>query len=156
MQSIADSLYEVSKVEGATKWEEFWFITLPMLSRTLVLVVIFTIVELVIVIAVIAILSSVLIPTFSELITKSKVASDTQLVKNLNISLATYECVNDTENKSLNDILNILESENGIDKDSIKPSSSGSILYDMYTNRFLLADKNNKVVFYDTASRKSQ
>lgn len=47
MQSIADSLYEVSKVEGATKWEEFWFITLPMLSRTLVLVVIFTIVELV-------------------------------------------------------------------------------------------------------------
>ena len=47
MQSIADSLYEVSKVEGATKWEEFWFITLPMLSRTLILVIIFTIVELV-------------------------------------------------------------------------------------------------------------
>ncbi len=47
MQSIPDSLYEVSKVEGATKWEEFWFITLPMLSRTLVLVIIFTIVELV-------------------------------------------------------------------------------------------------------------
>ena len=47
MQSIAESLYEVSKVEGATKWEEFWFITLPMLSRTLVLVIIFTIVELV-------------------------------------------------------------------------------------------------------------
>ena len=47
MQSIPDSLYEVSKVEGATKWEEFWFITFPMLSRTLVLVIIFTIVELV-------------------------------------------------------------------------------------------------------------
>ena len=47
MQSIPDSLYEVSKVEGATKWEEFWFITLPMLSRTLILVIIFTIVELV-------------------------------------------------------------------------------------------------------------
>jgi ABC-type sugar transport system permease subunit len=46
MQSIADSLYEVSKVEGATKWEEFWLITLPMLSRTLVLVIIFTMVEL--------------------------------------------------------------------------------------------------------------
>ncbi len=47
MQSIPDSLYEVSKVEGATKWEEFWFITLPMLARTLILVVIFTMVELI-------------------------------------------------------------------------------------------------------------
>ena len=47
MQSIPDSLYEVSKVEGATKWEEFWFITLPMLARTLLLVIVFTIVELV-------------------------------------------------------------------------------------------------------------
>lgn len=45
MQSIPDSLYEVSKVEGATKWEEFWFITLPMLGRTLILVLIFTMVE---------------------------------------------------------------------------------------------------------------
>jgi ABC-type sugar transport system permease subunit len=38
-------LYEVSKVEGASKWEEFWFITLPMLSRTTFLVIVFTIVE---------------------------------------------------------------------------------------------------------------
>ena len=47
MQSIPDSLYEVSKVEGATKWEEFWFITLPMLARTIILVIIFTLVELI-------------------------------------------------------------------------------------------------------------
>lgn len=47
MQSIPDSLYEVSRVEGATKWEEFWFITLPMLSRIIVLVIVFTMVELV-------------------------------------------------------------------------------------------------------------
>lgn len=47
MQSIPDSLYEVSKVEGATKWEEFWFITLPCLARTLILVIIFTMVELI-------------------------------------------------------------------------------------------------------------
>lgn len=45
MQSIPDSLYEVSKVEGATKWEEFWFITLPMLGRTMILVIVFTMVE---------------------------------------------------------------------------------------------------------------
>lgn len=45
MQSIPDLMYEVSKVEGATKWEEFWMITLPMLSRTVILVAIFTMVE---------------------------------------------------------------------------------------------------------------
>ena len=45
LQSIPDLLYEVSKVEGASKWEEFWFITLPMLSRTTFLVIVFTIVE---------------------------------------------------------------------------------------------------------------
>ena len=45
LQSIPDLLYEVSKVEGASKWEEFWFITLPMLARTMFLVIVFTIVE---------------------------------------------------------------------------------------------------------------
>lgn len=47
LQSIPDSLYEVSKVEGATKWEEFWFVTFPMLSRITLLLIIFTFVELV-------------------------------------------------------------------------------------------------------------
>ncbi len=46
LQSIPESLYEVSKVEGATKWEEFWFITFPMLSRATVLIIVFTMVEL--------------------------------------------------------------------------------------------------------------
>jgi len=45
MQSIPDMLYEVAKVEGCTKWEEFWFITLPMLSKVSLLVIVFTIVE---------------------------------------------------------------------------------------------------------------
>lgn len=47
LQSIPDLLYEVSKVEGASKWEEFWFITFPMLSRITVLIIVFTMVELV-------------------------------------------------------------------------------------------------------------
>lgn len=46
LQSIPASLYEASRVEGATKWEEFWFITFPMLSRITLLVGIFTMVEL--------------------------------------------------------------------------------------------------------------
>lgn len=48
LQSIPSSLYEASRVEGATKWEEFWFITFPMLSRVTLLVSIFTMVELII------------------------------------------------------------------------------------------------------------
>lgn len=47
LQSVPGSLYEASKVEGATKWEEFWFITFPMLSRVTLLVAIFTMVELI-------------------------------------------------------------------------------------------------------------
>ena len=48
----------------------------------------FTIVELIIVIAVIAILAAVLIPTFSNLIKRANVANDTALVRNLNTALA--------------------------------------------------------------------
>ncbi len=46
LQSIPATLYEASRVEGATKWEEFWFITFPMLSRITLLVGVFTMVEL--------------------------------------------------------------------------------------------------------------
>lgn len=51
----------------------------------------FTIVELVIVIAVIAILAAVLIPTFSSLINKAKLNADTQAVREMNVALAADE-----------------------------------------------------------------
>lgn len=47
LQSIPQSFFEASRVEGATKWEEFWFITFPMLSRVTLLVTVFTMVELI-------------------------------------------------------------------------------------------------------------
>jgi len=47
----------------------------------------FTIVELVIVIAVIGVLAAVLIPTFTKMIRKSQVSTDTQLIRNLNTAL---------------------------------------------------------------------
>ncbi|MDD2259042.1 MAG: prepilin-type N-terminal cleavage/methylation domain-containing protein, partial [Bacilli bacterium] len=47
----------------------------------------FTIVELVIVIAVIAILAAILIPTFSGIIKKANIASDTAMAKNMNTAL---------------------------------------------------------------------
>ena len=46
LQSVPSSLYEASRVEGATKWEEFWFITFPMLSNVTLLVMVYTMVEL--------------------------------------------------------------------------------------------------------------
>lgn len=47
LQTIPDALYEVSRVEGANRWEEFWFITFPMLSSTVVLVTVYTMIALV-------------------------------------------------------------------------------------------------------------
>ena len=45
LQSIPEQLYEVCRVEGANKWEEFWYVTFPMLSGTTILVIIFTAIE---------------------------------------------------------------------------------------------------------------
>ncbi len=46
LQSIPSQLYEVGKVEGATPWESFWYITMPMLSNVTMLVVFYTMIEL--------------------------------------------------------------------------------------------------------------
>lgn len=46
LQSIPPSLYEVSKIEGANKWEEFWRITVPSLRHIISLVLIYTMIEL--------------------------------------------------------------------------------------------------------------
>lgn len=46
LQSIPASLYEVSKIEGADKWEEFWYITVPSLRHIISLVLIYTMIEL--------------------------------------------------------------------------------------------------------------
>ena len=46
MQTIPSQLYEVSKIEGATKWEEFWFVTIPMLKNITLLIMLYTMVDL--------------------------------------------------------------------------------------------------------------
>ena len=46
MQTIPEQLYEVSKIEGASKWEEFWFVTIPMLKNIIFLVMLYTMVDL--------------------------------------------------------------------------------------------------------------
>lgn len=46
LQSIPEQLYEVSRVEGATKWEEFWYVTVPMLKDVILLVLVYTMISL--------------------------------------------------------------------------------------------------------------
>ena len=96
----------------------------------------FTIVELVIVIAVIAILAAVLIPTFSSLINKAKESSDTALVKNLNIIMAADEAENG-KSETMSEALAAAESA-GYTIEKITPTSSGDILWDEQNNRFVL------------------
>ena len=45
LQSISPALYEASAIEGATAWENFWKITLPMLLPILQLNVVYTVVD---------------------------------------------------------------------------------------------------------------
>lgn len=45
LQGISDSLYESANCDGATAWEMFWKITLPMLSPVTLLVLIYTIID---------------------------------------------------------------------------------------------------------------
>jgi ABC-type sugar transport system permease subunit len=45
LQSISPSLYEASKVEGATGWENFWKITFPMISPITMLNLVYTIID---------------------------------------------------------------------------------------------------------------
>lgn len=46
LQTIPEQLYEVGKVEGISVWEEFWYITVPMMGRIILLVLFYTMVEL--------------------------------------------------------------------------------------------------------------
>ncbi|MBQ2677010.1 MAG: sugar ABC transporter permease [Clostridia bacterium] len=45
LQSISPSIYEASYIEGATKWEVFWKISLPMVSPLILLSVVYTVVD---------------------------------------------------------------------------------------------------------------
>lgn len=45
MQAISPSLYEAARVEGATSWESFWKITVPMVSPMIMTCVIYTIID---------------------------------------------------------------------------------------------------------------
>ena len=106
----------------------------------------FTIVELVIVIAVIAILAAVLIPTFTTLIDKANESNDIAVVKNLNTALVSKEATDEVN--TMQDALDAA-SEFGYTVDKLTPSSSGDIVWDEVNNRFALINEKGEVVFGD-------
>lgn len=101
----------------------------------------FTIVELVIVIAVIAILAAVLIPTFINLTKKANESVDMQLVRHMNTALQTDEALNGIP-ATVVDAKAVLAA-NGITQFS--PVGSGCVFYWVGSdNRVLLWEKNSE------------
>ena len=110
----------------------------------------FTIVELVIVIAIIAILAAVLIPTFASLIQKANESKDTQLVKNLNTALAA----DNKEHKTMTDALDAA-TDFGYDVGKINASATGNeILWDSKNDVFCYL-KDGKVEYIPETSLKN-
>ena len=107
----------------------------------------FTIVELVIVIAVIAILAGVLIPTFVSVIKKGQEANDTALIKYLNTSL-TAGTIGGKAPETMQGALDIVEAD-GYNVAKIKATASGArILWDSKNNCFVyLKDGENEPTY---------
>ena len=109
----------------------------------------FTIVELVIVIAVIAILAAVLIPTFSSLIEKANINSDTAAVRQMNSYLAADEIANGNQKPSgWEEVVKILN-KSGLDVHNYKAlSAEHDMVYDSSVNRILYVLRSTQEVVY--------
>ncbi len=110
----------------------------------------FTIVELVIVIAIIGILSAILIPTFVGLINRANIASDTALAKNMNTILTTSEVENGTP-ESMEEVLIALE-KGGYRLENLNPRADGNVfVWDKKTNQILYLNSDGEVLFNSKA-----
>ena len=102
----------------------------------------FTIIELVIVVAVIAILTAVLVPTFAGVIRRANEAADTALIKNLNTALVADVDGCDTMSEAL-----AAAAEQGFDVAKISAKASDNkILWDSVNNVFCY-EKDGKISY---------
>lgn len=109
----------------------------------------FTIVELVVVIAVIALLAAVMIPIFVNVSKDAKLNADSSLVKNLNTSLALDEATNG-QAQTMQAALDAVK-EYGYSVDKLTPTSNGDIVWDQTIGRFSLISEG-EVVFGDSVT----
>ncbi len=106
----------------------------------------FTITELVIVIAVVAILAAVLIPTFVSLIKKANTSADIQMVRNFNTIVAMETAMGNGEISPHEAIVAV--AENGYKIEHITPTADErTIVFDAANYRFALLDKEGKEIF---------
>lgn len=108
----------------------------------------FTIVELVIVIAVIAILAAVLIPTFAGIVKKANLSADKQAVRQMNTLLSVYDT--DGTIKTVADAVAALDKEN-LELENYKALTKDHYFYfvldENNNGRIILADKDGNVVY---------
>lgn len=105
----------------------------------------FTIVELVIVIAVIAVLAAVLIPTFLHLSKKAKEASDKSLVATLNTSLKIEEADSGKKPKTMHDAVLGLENQ-GYKLPQLITKSGEDLVYNIDENQFYLGSGAEELI----------
>ena len=106
----------------------------------------FTIVELIIVIAVIAVLAAVLIPTFSNLIQKANEAADQMLIKNLNTALKMDTTV--SKHETMSQALNATKA-NGFDVEKIVArATDNKIVWDSVNDCFAYIEKDKSEPTY--------
>ena len=107
----------------------------------------FTIVELVIVIAVIAVLAAVLIPTFSNLVKKANMSADQQAVRQMNTALAMADATKEIEDS--NDAVDALSEAGFNSEDTLVPISKGYAFYfySKYDLIVLVKEETKEVVF---------
>lgn len=74
LQEVPDTLYEVSKIEGANKWEEFWMITVPSLRHIISLVLIYSMIDM------FAQSHNTLITRIEDMITKQQFGSSSAML----------------------------------------------------------------------------
>ena len=108
----------------------------------------FTLVELVIVIAVVAILATVLIPTFTSLINKANMSSDQVAVRDMNTILAIEKI--DDNDLTIEKVKEILE-EAGYRAEDYRPLTNGATFYWIKNlNKIVLYNEEASTVIYPT------
>lgn len=106
----------------------------------------FTLTEMIVVIAIIAILSAILIPGTTKYISKARLSADTMSIKNINDSIS-YIMTMDADTDNLYEIMVSL----GLKPTDLTPNTKKSrCLYDLSSSRFFLIDKDDNLLIEDS------
>lgn len=106
----------------------------------------FTIVELIVVIAIIAVLATVLIPAFGSVMQKAKVAAKTQIASSMNTFLAAEEVLN-ARPQTLGEAMDILKKQGFDDGELLCEDQEILLVWNAESNRFALLDADMNTLY---------